>query len=82
VSLITGRRATANGRFGSLGQTVDAANNKAIFVEIDRLGGSDFLPQGRLASRLNFGDRFAYALAKASGAPRLFKGQPFLPAAF
>lgn len=25
----------------------DAANVKAIFAEIDRLGSSDFLPQGR-----------------------------------
>jgi ribonuclease VapC len=29
------------------------------------------------AARLNFGDCFAYALAKASGEPLLFKGQDF-----
>ena len=33
--------------------------------------------KGRHAAGLNFGDCFAYALAKASGEPLLFKGKAF-----
>jgi ribonuclease VapC len=33
--------------------------------------------KGRHAAGLNFGDCFAYALAKVSGEPLLFKGQDF-----
>ncbi|HTW45021.1 MAG TPA: type II toxin-antitoxin system VapC family toxin [Acidobacteriaceae bacterium] len=33
--------------------------------------------KGRHAARLNFGDCFAYALAKATGEPLLFKGRDF-----
>ena len=33
--------------------------------------------KGRHAAGLNFGDCFAYALAKATGEPLLFKGQDF-----
>ena len=33
--------------------------------------------KGRHPARLNFGDCFSYALAKASGAPLLFKGNDF-----
>ena len=33
--------------------------------------------RGRHPARLNFGDCFAYALAKASGEPLLFKGNDF-----
>jgi len=33
--------------------------------------------RGRHAARLNFGDCFSYALAKASGHPLLFKGDDF-----
>jgi len=33
--------------------------------------------KGRHPAGLNFGDCFAYALAKASGEPLLFKGQDF-----
>ena len=33
--------------------------------------------KGRHAARLNFGDCFAYALAKISGEPLLFKGEDF-----
>lgn len=33
--------------------------------------------KGRHAARLNFGDSFAYALAKATGEPLLFKGADF-----
>jgi ribonuclease VapC len=34
------------------------------------------------AARLNFGDCFAYALAKTTGEPLLFKGDDFLHAGF
>ncbi len=33
--------------------------------------------KGRHAARLNFGDCFAYALAKLTGEPLLFKGEDF-----
>jgi ribonuclease VapC len=33
--------------------------------------------KGRHPAKLNFGDCFAYALAKATGEPLLFKGQDF-----
>ncbi len=33
--------------------------------------------KGRHAARLNFGDCFSYALAKATGEPLLFKGDDF-----
>ena len=33
--------------------------------------------KGRHKAALNFGDCFAYALAKASGEPLLFKGNDF-----
>jgi ribonuclease VapC len=33
--------------------------------------------KGRHAARLNFGDCFAYALAKSTGEPLLFKGMDF-----
>ena len=34
--------------------------------------------KGRHAARLNFGDCFAYALAKVTGEPLLFKGKDFV----
>ncbi len=33
--------------------------------------------KGRHPAKLNFGDCFAYALARASGEPLLFKGSDF-----
>jgi ribonuclease VapC len=41
-----------------------------------RQGFSDF-GKGRHPAGLNFGDCFAYALAKSTGEPLLFKGQDF-----
>ena len=35
------------------------------------------MPAGRHAAGLNFGDVFAYALARSAGAPLLFKGEEF-----
>ena len=35
------------------------------------------LGKGRHRARLNLGDCFAYALAKATGEPLLFKGEDF-----
>lgn len=45
-------------------------------AHIARQAWSDF-GKGRHAARLNFGDCFAYALARASGEPLLFKGEDF-----
>lgn len=44
--------------------------------ELARQAFLDF-GKGRHKAGLNFGDCFAYALAKASGAPLLFKGNDF-----
>ena len=45
-------------------------------VLIARQGFSDY-GKGRHPAGLNFGDCFAYALAKAMGEPLLFKGEDF-----
>lgn len=45
-------------------------------AHIARQAYTDF-GKGRHPAGLNFGDCFAYALAKASGEPLLFKGQEF-----
>lgn len=45
-------------------------------AHIARQAYTDF-GKGRHPAGLNFGDCFAYALAKASGEPLLFKGQDF-----
>ena len=50
-----------------------------VTVEIARLArqaNSDF-GRGNHPARLNYGDCFAYALAKATGEPLLFKGNDF-----
>ena len=44
--------------------------------ELARQGFRDF-GKGRHKASLNFGDCFAYALAKATGEPLLFKGDDF-----
>ena len=45
-------------------------------AHVARQAYTDF-GKGRHAAKLNFGDCFAYALAKVSGEPLLFKGQDF-----
>jgi len=45
-------------------------------VHVARQAYHDF-GKGRHAAGLNFGDCFAYALAKATGEPLLFKGEDF-----
>jgi len=45
-------------------------------VHVARQAFHDF-GKGRHAAGLNFGDCFAYALAKVSGEPLLFKGEDF-----
>jgi len=45
-------------------------------AHIARQAWADF-GKGRHPARLNFGDCFAYALAKATGEPLLFKGDDF-----
>ena len=48
------------------------AEHAAIACDASRMYG-----KGRHPAGLNFGDVFAYALAKATGEPLLFKGQDF-----
>lgn len=50
-----------------------------VTVEHALLARQAFLDfgKGRHPARLNFGDCFAYALAKATGEPLLFKGEDF-----
>jgi len=50
-----------------------------VTVEHAHLARQAFLDfgKGRHPARLNFGDCFAYALAKATGEPLLFKGEDF-----
>lgn len=50
-----------------------------VSLEHGRLARQAFLDygKGRHRARLNFGDCFAYALAKAAGEPLLFKGDDF-----
>jgi len=50
-----------------------------VTVEQAHLARQAFLDfgKGRHPARLNFGDCFAYALAKATGEPLLFKGDDF-----
>ena len=52
-------------------------NFTAQHVEIAREAYARY-GKGRDAAGLNYGDCFAYALAKATGLPLLFKGQDFL----
>jgi ribonuclease VapC len=50
-----------------------------VTVEHAHLARQAFLDfgKGRHPAKLNFGDCFAYALAKATGEPLLFKGEDF-----
>ena len=50
-----------------------------VTVEQGQLARQAFLDygKGRHSAALNFGDLFAYALAKATGEPLLFKGEDF-----
>jgi ribonuclease VapC len=50
-----------------------------VTVEQAHLARQAFLDfgRGRHPAKLNFGDCFAYALAKATGEPLLFKGEDF-----
>jgi ribonuclease VapC len=50
-----------------------------VTLEHGRLARQAFLQfgKGRHPAKLNFGDCFAYALAKATGEPLLFKGNDF-----
>ncbi len=51
-----------------------------VTVDQARIGHDAYRSYGRgtgHAARLNFGDCFSYALAKATGEPLLFKGDDF-----
>lgn len=58
---------------------LDTSVVEPLTVEQGHLARQAFLDfgKGRHPARLNFGDCFAYALAKATGEPLLFKGQDF-----
>jgi ribonuclease VapC len=51
-----------------------------VTTEQARIGHNAYLEfgRGRHEARLNFGDCFSYALAKATGRPLLFKGNDFI----
>ncbi|MBA2918664.1 PIN domain-containing protein [Sphingomonas sp. MAH-20] len=51
-----------------------------VTTEQARIGHRAYLEfgRGRHEARLNFGDCFSYALAKATGRPLLFKGNDFV----
>jgi ribonuclease VapC len=50
---------------------------QASHIEIALSAYERFWKRRGHAARLNFGDCFSYALAKATGAPLLFKGNDF-----
>lgn len=58
-------------RLGVITEPVDAAQASAAFAAWRRFG------KGRHPAGLNLGDCFSYALARASGASLLFKGNNF-----
>lgn len=58
-------------RLGVITEPVDAAQASAAFAAWRRFG------KGRHPAGLNLGDCFSYALARAAGAPLLFKGNDF-----
>jgi len=60
--------------FRRAGIVIDPVTEEQAHVA--RQAYTDF-GKGRHAARLNLGDCFAYALAKVSGEPLLFKGQDF-----
>lgn len=77
------------GRFGPIGRSLfesivaDLADRGMVVVALDRAmaelarDGFRRYGKGRHSAGLNFGDCFAYALAKALDAPLLFKGEDF-----
>ena len=45
--------------------------------QVDKCSTTDIGKGSRYPAQLNFGDCFAYALARATGEPLLFKGNDF-----
>lgn len=60
--------------FRRSGVVIEAVNEEQ--AQAARQAWADF-GKGRHPAGLNFGDRFAYALAKVTGEPLLFKGDDF-----
>ena len=56
------------------GRQVEAVTAEQAALALDAY---QWFGKGRHRAGLNFGDCFAYALCKATGQPRLFKGQDF-----
>lgn len=80
AAVITRRRI---GTHSDLAALLDAAEIKIepVSEEQGRIGYEGYCEFGIGSghrARLNFGDCFAYALAKASGEPLLFKGDDFI----
>lgn len=77
--VILGRKGEAG--FDALGRFIDASGIETVPVTADQvvIGCDAFrrFGKGRHPAGLNFGDVFAYALAKTTGQPLLFKGNDF-----
>jgi ribonuclease VapC len=77
--VIEGRLGEAGGR--ELDALVARSGIAVVPVDADQVAlarqAFRLYGKGRHAARLNFGDCFAYALAKATGEPLLFKGGDF-----
>jgi ribonuclease VapC len=78
VVIDSGRDAVASRRFDDFFRASNIAVEPVTFrqAEIARAAYRDF-GKGRHKAGLNFGDCFAYALAKELGEPLLFKGDDF-----
>ncbi|HEV2558952.1 MAG TPA: type II toxin-antitoxin system VapC family toxin [Microvirga sp.] len=79
VSVLCGVRIGAEP--ARVGDYVDGLNLEHVPVSVEQMHGAlDALltfGKGRHPAQLNLGDCFSYALAKARGAPLLFKGDDF-----
>lgn len=80
LSIVLEARFGADGQ-GDLDLFVSTAEIEIVAVDRDQAelarGAFSRYGKGRHRAGLNFGDCFAYALAKRAGAPLLFKGNDF-----
>lgn len=79
IVIDSGRDAVASRRFDDFfrASRINVESVTPLQAEIARNAYRDF-GKGRHKARLNFGDCFAYALAKEMDEPLLFKGKDFL----
>ena len=77
--VVEARKGEAGGR--ELDLLIHRAQNDVVAVDAEQVAearrGYRRYGRGRHAAGLNFGDVFAYALARTSGEPLLFKGDDF-----